>query len=111
MKSISRSLSLRSSAPWLLFPTNTFRPSSTLHLTYNYRHLSTVMPPPPPKRKWNRPRPSSGAPNVKAMYSTAAGNAEAKKFSEMAGKLDKSLLLGLEKMGFECVYHRHSPPT
>jgi hypothetical protein len=143
MKSISRSLSLRSSAPWLLLPTNTFRPSSTLHLTYNYRHLSTVMPPPPPpKRKWNRPRPSGGAPNasaaqqstvaqqpkrprvndapqqteggpvdVKAMYSTAAGNAEAKKFSEMAGKLDKSLLLGLEKMGFEYVHHRRSPPT
>ena len=96
--------------------------------------------PPPPKRKWNRPRPSGGAPNasaqqstaaqqpkrprgnnaapqnaapqteggpvdVKAMYSTAAGNTEAKRFSEMAGKLDNSLLQGLEKMGFEYVHH------
>ncbi|KAJ4318737.1 hypothetical protein N0V94_004251 [Neodidymelliopsis sp. IMI 364377] len=90
--------------------------------------------PPPPKRKWNRPRPAGAAPNnganlqstvaqqqkrpkvedavqqnagsngpvdVKAMYSTSSGNAEAKRFSEMAGTLDSSLLQSLDKMGFE----------
>jgi hypothetical protein len=141
MKSISRSLPLRSFAPLFPFPTNTFCSSSTLHLTYNHRHLSTTMPP-PPKRKWNRPRPSGAATNapatqqspaaqqpkrprvndgalqneggpidVKAMYSTSAGNAEAKRFSEMAGKLDNTLLQGLEKMGFEYVHSWLSPPT
>jgi ATP-dependent RNA helicase MSS116 len=90
--------------------------------------------PPPPKRKWHRPRtngPANGsAPNtpttpltaltqqpkrpkvedalpktegvdVKQMYSTSAGDASAKPFSELSGKLDKSLLDGLDKMGFE----------
>jgi ATP-dependent RNA helicase MSS116 len=90
--------------------------------------------PPPPKRKWHRPRPNGAAPNnganphstatqqpkrprtedvkmqdvtatgpvdVKAMYSTSAGNAEAKRFSEMKGALDQALLNSLDKMGFE----------
>ncbi|KAJ4400335.1 hypothetical protein N0V91_008794 [Didymella pomorum] len=90
--------------------------------------------PPPPKRKWHRPRPNGAPPNnganphstaaqqpkrprtedvkmqdvaatapvdVKAMYSTSAGNAEAKRFSEMKGTLDEALLNSLGKMGFE----------
>jgi ATP-dependent RNA helicase MSS116 len=138
MKSIPRSLSTRSFAPSSLaarlsLSTNTLRPYSTHHSLCNYRQISTTMPP-PPKRKWHRPRPNGAAPNnaanphstvaqqpkrpkvedvvpqnagptgpvdVKAMYSTSAGNAEAKRFSEMAGTLDNSLLQSLDKMGFE----------
>jgi ATP-dependent RNA helicase MSS116 len=73
---------------------------------------STIAQQPKRPRVNDAPQQTEGGPvDVKAMYSTAAGNAEAKKFSEMAGKLDKSLLLGLEKMGFEYVHHRRSPPT
>jgi ATP-dependent RNA helicase MSS116 len=42
-----------------------------------------------------------GAVDVKQMYSTSAGNASAKPFSELSGVLDKALLDGLDKMGFE----------
>lgn len=91
--------------------------------------------PPPPKRKWHRPRTNGtangsgpgtpttplntvaqqpkrpkvddavpkaeGTVDVKQMYSTSAGNASAKPFSDLSGKLDKALLDGLDKMGFE----------
>lgn len=97
--------------------------------------------PPPPKRKWHRPRgdrpnvaangsatgsnstqtgprptiaqqpkrpkvedtPPNGAGSVdvRQMYSTSAGDAEAKPFSALSGTLDKALLNGLDKMGFE----------
>jgi ATP-dependent RNA helicase MSS116 len=138
MNSIPRSLPARSFglsnfAARLSLSTNTLRPYSTPHFTYTHRQISTTMPP-PPKRKWHRPRPAGAAPNnganpqstvaqqpkrpkvedavqqnagsngpvdVKAMYSTSSGNAEAKRFSEMAGTLDKSLLQSLDKMGFE----------
>jgi ATP-dependent RNA helicase MSS116 len=42
-----------------------------------------------------------GIVNVKQMYSTAAGDAQAKPFSALSGTLDKALLDGLDKMGFE----------
>jgi hypothetical protein len=53
-----------------------------------------------------RPRVEDAAPkpegiDVKQMYSTSAGDASAKPFSTLSGKLDKSLLDGLDKMGFE----------
>jgi ATP-dependent RNA helicase MSS116 len=53
-----------------------------------------------------RPKVEDAAPkaegvDVKQMYSTSAGDASAKPFSELSGKLDKSLLDGLDKMGFE----------
>lgn len=55
-----------------------------------------------------RPRVADAAPttaeriaDVKQMYSSSAGDASAKPFSALSGKLDKSLLDGLDKMGFE----------
>lgn len=42
-----------------------------------------------------------GTVDVKQMYSTAAGDAQAKPFSALSGTLDKALLAGLDKMGFE----------
>ena len=53
-----------------------------------------------------RPKVQDAAPaaegvDVKQMYSTSAGNASAKPFSELRSVLDKSLLDGLDKMGFE----------
>lgn len=42
-----------------------------------------------------------GTVDVKQMYSTSAGDATAKPFSELSGKLDKALLDGVDKMGFE----------
>ncbi|KAF2031361.1 ATP-dependent RNA helicase MSS116, mitochondrial [Setomelanomma holmii] len=42
-----------------------------------------------------------GTVDVKQMYSTSAGDASAKPFSELSGVLDKALLDGLDKMGFE----------
>jgi ATP-dependent RNA helicase MSS116 len=57
-----------------------------------------------------RPRVEQAAPaaegtigvmNVKQMYSTSAGGGEAKPFSTLSGKLDKALLDGMDKMGFE----------
>jgi hypothetical protein len=53
-----------------------------------------------------RPRVEDAVPkpealDVKQMYSTSAGDASAKPFSTLSGKLDKSLLDGLDKMGFE----------
>jgi hypothetical protein len=44
---------------------------------------------------------AEGTVDVKQMYSTSAGDASAKPFSELSGKLDKALLEGLDKMGFE----------
>ena len=150
MKSVSRSLPLRSFAlsslpSRLSLSTNTTsslsRPAN-VSLTLTYRQLSTM--PPPPKRKWPRPkggdRPNGGdrangasalsAPptprstlaqqpkrprvlnddtlsnpvetvDVRQMYTTAAGDAAPKPFSDLKNKLHKGLLDGLEKMGFE----------
>ena len=44
---------------------------------------------------------AEGTVDVKQMYSTSAGGGSAKSFSELSGKLDKALLDGLDKMGFE----------
>jgi ATP-dependent RNA helicase MSS116 len=44
---------------------------------------------------------AEGTVDVKQMYSSSAGDASAKPFSALSGKLDKSLLDGLDKMGFE----------
>lgn len=112
-------------------------PASPL-LSRQHRHIHKM--PPPPKRKWHRPRgdrangtpgnatgnpattnnaraPFSQQPkrpkveemaaqdvgqvDVKQMYSTSAGEATAKPFSALSGTLDKTLLDGLAKMGFE----------
>jgi ATP-dependent RNA helicase MSS116 len=55
-----------------------------------------------PKRpKIEEAAPKADGVDVKQMYSTSAGHAEAKPFSELSGVLDKSLLDGLDKMGFE----------
>jgi ATP-dependent RNA helicase MSS116 len=55
-----------------------------------------------PKRpKIEEAAPKADGVDVKQMYSTSAGNAEAKPFSQLSGVLDKSLLDGLDKMGFE----------
>jgi ATP-dependent RNA helicase MSS116 len=54
-----------------------------------------------------RPRVENAAPkpegtvDVRQMYSTAAGDAAPKPFSELKGKLNQGLLDGLDKMGFE----------
>lgn len=144
MKTVSRSLPLRSFAHSCLLSrlslsTNTTsslsRPAN-VSLTFNYRQLSTM--PPPPKRKWPRPkggdRPNGAAApsapptprssiaqqpkrprvlnenmqsnpvetvDVRQMYTTAAGDAAPKPFSDLKNKLHKGLLDGLEKMGFE----------
>ncbi|KAH9859931.1 hypothetical protein IAQ61_011714 [Plenodomus lingam] len=46
--------------------------------------------------------PTSASPvDVKQMYSTAAGDAAPKPFSDLKDRLDKSLLDGLDKMGFQ----------
>jgi ATP-dependent RNA helicase MSS116 len=42
-----------------------------------------------------------GTVDVKQMYSTSAGEATAKPFSTLSSVLDKTLLEGLDKMGFE----------
>jgi ATP-dependent RNA helicase MSS116 len=44
---------------------------------------------------------SVGTVDVKQMYSAATGEANAKPFSALSGTLDKTLLAGLDKMGFE----------
>jgi ATP-dependent RNA helicase MSS116 len=44
---------------------------------------------------------AAGTVDVKQMYSTATGEASAKPFSALSGVLDKALLDGLDKMGFE----------
>jgi hypothetical protein len=60
-----------------------------------------------PAQQPKRPRVEAAAPqavgtvDVKQMYSTASGDASAKPFSALSGKLDKTLLDGLDKMGFE----------
>jgi ATP-dependent RNA helicase MSS116 len=45
--------------------------------------------------------PAAGSVDVKQMYSTSAGDSSAKPFSDLNGKLDKTLLDGLDKMGFQ----------
>ncbi|KAI1522687.1 SrmB Superfamily II DNA and RNA helicase [Pyrenophora tritici-repentis] len=47
-----------------------------------------------------QPKPEGGV-DVRQMYSTAAGDAQPKPFSELKDKLNKGLLDGLDKMGFE----------
>jgi len=42
-----------------------------------------------------------GAVDVKHMYSTSAGGGSAKPFAALSGTLDRALLDGLDKMGFE----------
>jgi ATP-dependent RNA helicase MSS116 len=56
-----------------------------------------------PKRpKVNDALPTSvGTVDVTQMYSTSAGEATAKPFSALSSVLDKTLLDGLDKMGFE----------
>jgi ATP-dependent RNA helicase MSS116 len=58
-----------------------------------------------PKRPREQAAPAAegtiGVMNVKQMYSTSAGGGEAKPFSTLSGKLDKALLDGMDKMGFE----------
>jgi hypothetical protein len=60
-----------------------------------------------PTQQPKRPRVEAAEPqavgtvDVKQMYSTASGDASAKPFSVLNGKLDKTLLDGLDKMGFQ----------
>ncbi|EDU40617.1 DEAD/DEAH box helicase [Pyrenophora tritici-repentis] len=53
-----------------------------------------------PKMEDAQPKPEGGV-DVRQMYSTAAGDAQPKPFSELKDKLNKGLLDGLDKMGFE----------
>ena len=53
-----------------------------------------------PKMEDTQPK-SEGGVDVRQMYSTAAGDAAPKPFSELKDKLNKGLLDGLDKMGFE----------
>lgn len=53
-----------------------------------------------PKVADTLPKPD-GTVDVKQMYSTAAGDAAPKPFSDLKDKLNQGLLDGLEKMGFE----------
>ncbi|CAA9957980.1 ATP-dependent RNA helicase MSS116 mitochondrial precursor [Pyrenophora teres f. maculata] len=53
-----------------------------------------------PKMEDAQPKPEGGV-DVRQMYSTAAGDAAPKPFSELKDKLNKGLLDGLDKMGFE----------
>jgi len=53
-----------------------------------------------PKMEDAQPKPE-GSVDVRQMYSTAAGDAAPKPFSELKDKLNKGLLDGLDKMGFE----------
>lgn len=53
-----------------------------------------------PKVEDGTPKPE-GTVDVKQMYSTSAGGEAAKPFSALSGRLDKALLDGLDKMGFE----------
>ncbi|KAF1935884.1 ATP-dependent RNA helicase MSS116 mitochondrial precursor [Clathrospora elynae] len=53
-----------------------------------------------PKVEDTQPK-AEGTVDVKQMYSTAAGDAAPKPFSDLKDKLNKGLLDGLEKMGFE----------
>lgn len=61
---------------------------------------SIAQQPKRPRVEDSAPKPD-GTVDVKQMYSTSAGGGEAKPFSELSGKLDKTLLNGLDKMGFE----------
>jgi len=54
------------------------------------------------------PKPEGGV-DVKQMYSTSAGGDSAKPFSALSGKLDKALLDGLDKMGFEYDFTHTTP--
>jgi ATP-dependent RNA helicase MSS116 len=47
------------------------------------------------------PEGTIGTMDVKQMYSTSPGGDAAKPFSALSGRLDKALLDGLDKMGFE----------
>ena len=47
-----------------------------------------------------QPKPETGV-DVRQMYSTAAGDAAPKPFSDLKNKLHPALLNGLDKMGFE----------
>ena len=53
-----------------------------------------------PKMEDAQPKPEGGV-DVRQMYSTAAGDAAPKPFSELKDKLNTGLLDGLDKMGFE----------
>lgn len=53
-----------------------------------------------PKMEDTQSKPDTGV-DVRQMYSTAAGDAAPKPFSELKGRLHQGLLDGLDKMGFE----------
>ncbi|RAR14217.1 ATP-dependent RNA helicase MSS116, mitochondrial precursor [Stemphylium lycopersici] len=53
-----------------------------------------------PKMEDTQSKPENSI-DVRQMYSTAAGDAAPKPFSELKDRLDKGLLDGLDKMGFE----------
>ena len=53
-----------------------------------------------PKMEDTQPKPDARV-DVRQMYSTAAGEAAPKPFSELKNRLHKGLLDGLDKMGFE----------
>jgi hypothetical protein len=70
-------------------------------------NMGPAAPSPAMGQQPKRPRVESTQPmaegtvDVKAMYSTSAGDAAPKPFSELKGKLHQGLLDGLDKMGFE----------
>lgn len=64
-------------------------------------HSTATLPKRPRTEEASKQAAPSGPVDVKAMYSTSAGGAEAKPFSDMAGTLDPALLNGLDKMGFQ----------
>jgi hypothetical protein len=53
-----------------------------------------------PRVEDTQPKSETGV-NVRQMYSTAAGDAAPKPFSDLKNKLHPALLQGLDKMGFE----------
>ena len=53
-----------------------------------------------PRVEDTQPKPETGV-DVRQMYSTAAGDAAPKPFSDLKNKLHPALLNGLDKMGFE----------
>jgi ATP-dependent RNA helicase MSS116 len=53
-----------------------------------------------PRVEDTQPKSEAGV-DVRQMYSTAAGDAAPKPFSDLKNKLHPALLKGLDKMGFE----------
>lgn len=61
---------------------------------------TTAQQPKRPKMEETQSKPENSV-DVRQMYSTAAGDAAPKPFSELKDRLHKGLLDGLDKMGFE----------